>query len=198
MFDTLIPFSVALFIVLAVMFGLVLHRTTFGRYLYAMGNNESATLYSGVPVDRIKFMIYTLSGFMAALAGLILAARFGSTRPDIGTGLELAVITAVVLGGVDINGGKGTMPGAVLSLFLIGLMRFGMGLLNIQGQVQGVVIGLLLILSILLPGIAQQASSLKRLQWSRQSILVVLGVVVMFVAFFLFFFWSRAPILASG
>lgn len=197
-FDTLIPFSVALFIALAVVFGLVLHRTTFGRYLYAMGNNESATLYSGVPVDRIKFIIYTLSGLMAALAGLILAARFGSTRPDIGTGLELAVITAVVLGGVDINGGKGTMLGAVLSLFLIGLMRFGMGLLNIQGQVQGVVIGLLLILSILLPGLAQQASSLQRLQWSRQSILVMLGVVVMFVAFFLFFFWSRAPILAGG
>ena len=197
-FETLVPFSVALFIVLAIVFGLVLHRTTFGRYLFAIGNNENATLYSGVPVERIKFFIYTLSGFMAALAGLILAARFGSTRPDIGTGLELAVITAVVLGGVDINGGKGTMLGAVLSLFLIGLMRFGMGLLNIQGQVQGIVIGLLLILSILLPGLAQQASSLKRMEWNRQTILVVLGVLVMFVAFFLFFFWSRAPILAGG
>src|SRR5919106_1660688 len=107
-FDTLVPFSVALFIVLAIIFGLVLHRTTFGRYLYAIGNNENATIYSGVPVARIKVIIYTLSGFMAALAGLILAARFGSTRPDIGTGLELAVITAVVLGGVAINGGKGT------------------------------------------------------------------------------------------
>ena len=94
-----------------------------------------------------------LSGFMAALAGLVLAARFGSTRPDIGTGLELAVITATVLGGVDINGGKGTMIGAVLSLLLVGLMRFGMGLLNIQGQVQGIAIGLLLILSILLPNL---------------------------------------------
>ena len=198
MFDTLIPFSVALFIVLAIVFGLVLHRTTFGRYLYAIGSNESATLYSGVPVERIKFIIYTLSGFMAALAGLILAARFGSTRPDIGTGLELAVITAVVLGGVDINGGRGAMLGAVLSLFLIGLMRFGMGLLNIQGQVQGVVIGLLLILSILLPNITQQAASLKRLQWNRQSAFIALGVVAMFVAFFLFFFWSRAPILAGG
>jgi rhamnose transport system permease protein len=197
-FDTLIPFSVALFILLAVIFGLVLHRTTVGRYLYAIGNNENATLYSGVPVARIKFMIYTVSGFMAALAGLILAARFGSTRPDIGTGLELAVITAVVLGGVDINGGKGTMLGAVLSLFLIGLMRFGMGLLNIQGQVQGVVIGLLLILSILLPGIAQQASSLKRLQWNGQSVLIALGLLAVFVAFFLFFFWSRAPIIAGG
>ena len=197
-FDTLIPFSVVLFLVLSLAFGLVLHRTTFGRYLYAIGNNEDATVYSGVPVARIKLIIYTLSGFMAALAGLILAARFGSTRPDIGTGLELAVITAVVLGGVDINGGKGTMPGAVLSLFLIGLMRFGMGLLNIQGQVQGVVIGSLLILSILLPGVAQQASSLRKLRWNGQSALIVFGLVAMFLAFFLFFFWSRAPVIAGG
>ena len=197
-FDTLVPFSVALFIILAILFGLVLHRTVFGRYLFAIGNNENATLYSGVPVARIKFIIYTLSGFMAALAGLILAARFGSTRPDIGTGLELAVITAAVLGGVDINGGKGTMLGAVLSLFLIGLMRFGMGLLNIQGQVQGIVIGLLLILSILIPGVAQQVSSLKNIQINGRSALIGLIVFAAFLAFFLFFFWSRAPVIAGG
>ena len=197
-FDTLIPFSVALFVVLAILVGLVLHRTTFGRYLYAIGNNENATLYSGVPVAKIKFIIYALSGFMAALAGLILAARFGSTRPDIGTGLELSVITAVVLGGVDINGGKGTMLGAVLSLFLIGLMRFGMGLLNIQGQVQGIVIGLLLILSILLPGVAQQISSARKKQLHARTVLTAFGVLAVFVLFFLFFFWSRAPMIAGG
>ena len=197
-FDTLLPFSVALFIALAILFGLVLHRTTFGRYLYAIGNNENATLYSGVPVARIKLIIYALSGFMAALAGLILAARFGSTRPDIGTGLELAVITAAVLGGVDINGGRGTMLGAVLALFLIGLMRFGMGLLNIQGQVQGVVIGLLLILSILIPGIAQQVSSLKKIQINGRSALIAVVLLSVFLAFFLFFFWSRAPVIAGG
>jgi rhamnose transport system permease protein len=197
-FGMLVPFSVALFIVLAVIFGLVLHRTTFGRYLYAIGNNENATLYSGVPVARIKLIIYTLSGFMAALAGLILAARFGSTRPDIGTGLELSVITAVVLGGVDINGGKGTMLGATLSLFLIGLMRFGMGLLNIQGQVQGIVIGFLLILSILLPGVAQRIPSRRNLGIYPKSVLISLGVLAIFVAFFLFFFWSRAPVIAGG
>jgi rhamnose transport system permease protein len=135
---------------------------------------------------------------MAALAGLILAARFGSTRPDIGTGLELAVITAVVLGGVDINGGKGTMLGAVLSLFLIGLMRFGMGLLNIQGQVQGIVIGLLLILSILLPGVAQQVSSVRNAQFQPRAVFTALGVLAVFVAFFLFFFWSRAAVIAGG
>jgi rhamnose transport system permease protein len=197
-FDTLVPFSVALFIVLAIVFGLVLHRTTLGRYLYSIGNNESAALYSGVPVARIKFIVFTLSGFMAALAGLILAARFGSTRPDIGTGLELAVITAAVLGGVDINGGKGTMPGAVLSLLLIGLMRFGMGLLNIQGQVQGIVIGLLLILSILLPNVARQVSSLRKMEWQGRNVLTALGVLAVFVLFFLFFFWSRAAVIAGG
>jgi rhamnose transport system permease protein len=197
-FDTLVPFSVALFIVMAIIFGLVLHRTTFGRYLYAIGNNENATIYSGVPVAKIKFVIFTVSGFMAALAGLILAARFGSTRPDNGTGLELAVITAAVLGGVDINGGKGTMLGAALSLLLIGLMRFGMGLLNIQGQVQGIVIGLLLILSILIPGVAQQISSARKIQFQGRTVLAAIGVLMIFVLFFLFFFWSRAPVIAGG
>ena len=196
-FVTLIPFSVALFIVLAIIFGLVLHRTTFGRYLYSIGNNENATNYSGVPVEKIKFMTYTLSGFMAALAGLILAARFGSTRPDIGTGLELSVITAVVLGGVDINGGKGTMSGATLSLLLIGLMRFGMGLLNIQGQVQGIVIGLLLILSILLPSIIRNLSRLHG-NFNWRSILPAAVFLLIFILFFIFFFWSRASVLAGG
>ena len=196
-FGSLVPFSVALFIVLALVFGLVLHRTIFGRYLYSIGNNENATAYSGIPVAKIKFIIYALSGFMAALAGLILAARFGSTRPDIGTGLELSVITAAVLGGVDINGGKGTMLGAVLSLLLIGLMRFGMGLLNIQGQVQGIAIGLLLILSILVPSLVRGISARRRdLHWRSALSLVIF--LLIFVLFFAFFFWSRALVISGG
>jgi rhamnose transport system permease protein len=196
LFGTLIPFSVALFILLAIVFGLVLHRTAFGRYLYAIGNNESAAIYSGVPVARIKLAIFTLSGFMSALAGLILAARFGSTRPDIGTGLELSVITAAVLGGVDINGGTGTMTGSVLSLLLIGLMRFGMGLLNIQGQVHGIAIGLLLILSILIPNFVRNIStSYTRL--NRQTIVAALLFVIIFAFFLGFFFWSRAAVISA-
>jgi rhamnose transport system permease protein len=195
-FDSLIPFSVALFVVLAIIFGLVLHKTTFGRYLYSIGNNENATAYSGVPVERIKLIIFTLSGFMSAMAGLILAARFGSTRPDIGTGLELTVITAAVLGGVDINGGIGTMTGSVLSLLLIGLMRFGMGLLNIQGQVQGIAIGLLLIFSILLPSLIRNLSTSKmRPNW--QSALSVTALLVIFILFFIFFYWSRVPVISA-
>ena len=195
-FGTLIPFSVALFLVLAIVFGLILHRTTFGRYLFSIGNNEEATRYSGVPVAKIKFTIYVVSGFMASLAGLILAARFGSTRPDNGTGLELAVITAAVLGGVDINGGKGSMPGAALSLLLIGLMRFGMGLMNIQGQTQGIAIGMLLILSILIPSLVRSVSEAAK-NINRRTILTSILFLLIFVLFFIFFFWSRIAVIST-
>lgn len=195
--NTLIPFSVVLFALMALIFGLALHKTAFGRYLFAIGNNENATAYSGVPVARIKIAVYTLSGFMAGLAGMVLAARFGSTRPDIGLGLELAVITAAVLGGVDINGGVGAMVGAVLSLLLIGLLRFGMGLLNIQGQVQGMVIGLLLILSILLPNIVRSVSG-RSGKVHRQSLAAAAALIAVFALLAVFFFWSRAQVLGAG
>ncbi len=190
-FHSPVPFSMVLFIVLAVVFSLVLHKTTFGRYLYAIGNNQEAAIYSGVPVARVKMIIFTISGLMSALAGLVLAARFASTRPDIGLGLELTVITVTVLGGVDINGGKGTMIGAVISLILVGLMRFGMGLVNIQGQTQSIAIGLLLILSILLPNSARLLSIQRQVVNRRALIYIGLGILV-FVVFSIFFFWTRA------
>ena len=192
--NTQIPFSLLVFAVLATGFGLVLHKTTFGRYLYAIGNNEAAARYSGVPVARIKISIYILSAVMAALAGFILAARYGSTRPDIGTGLELTVITITVLGGVSIFGGSGTMVGAVLALVLVGILRFGMGLINLQGQVQDIVIGLLLILSILLPWLGRQLSV--RLGWPRGALLQTAMGLLVALLFGFFFFWSRGLILA--
>jgi rhamnose transport system permease protein len=190
---TPIPFALVIFLVLAVVFGLVLHKTAFGRYLYAIGNNQDAVIYSGISVSRVKIIIFMVSGLMAALAGLVLAARYGSTRPDIGTGLELAVITAVVLGGVDINGGKGTMIGAILSLLLIGLLRFGMGLLNVQGQVQSIAIGILLILSILLPNLPQIIRA-QRTTWNRRTLIGTALAVVIAIVFVWFFFWSRAAV----
>lgn len=193
--DTRIPFSLLVLLVLALLFGLVLHRTTFGRYLYAIGNNEEAARYSGVPVARIKLIIFVLSGVMAALAGLILAARFGSTRPDIGLGLELTVITVTVLGGINIFGGSGTMVGAMLALLLIGILRFGMGLVNIQGQVQGIVIGLLLILSILLPNLGGRLSA--RGFVPREGLGARLAALAALLLFAYFFFWSRALILGA-
>ncbi len=195
--DIRFPFSAVLFILFAVIFGLILHKTSFGRYLYVIGNNEDAGFYSGVNVARTKMIIFTMSGFMAALAGIVLAARFGSTRPDIGTGLELSVITAVVLGGVSINGGKGTMIGAILSLILIGLMRFGMGLINVPGQGQNIVIGLLLILSILLPNVAQQLVR-REVNWNRATAAKTAIAVSAFALFIWFFFWSRTLVLGSS
>ncbi|MCA9873038.1 MAG: ABC transporter permease, partial [Anaerolineales bacterium] len=188
------PLSAVLFIVCAIIFGLVLHKFTFGRYLYAIGNSEEAVRYSGVSVARVKMIIFILSGFMSALAGVVIAARFGSTRPDVGTGLELSVITATVLGGINIFGGSGTMIGAILALLLIGLMRFGMGLVNVQGQVQSIAIGLLLIFSILLPNAARQLSR-RGLQIQRGTAVSALVMLALGGFFIWFFFWSRIPVL---
>ena len=190
-----VPFALLLFALLAVIFGLLLHRTPFGRMTFAIGNNEVASRYSGVPVARVKLTIYTLSGLMAALAGIVLASRFGSTRPDIGLGLELDVITATVLGGVSINGGSGTMVGAVLSLILIWELRFGMGLVNVPGQVQGVVVGMLLILSILTPNLVRQVGRSRA--FSGKITAAIIGALLLFGAMGWFFFWLRATYLAS-
>lgn len=192
---TRVPFALLLFIVLALVFGLVLHKTVFGRYLYAIGNNEAASRYSGVPVRRIKITLYVLSSVMASLAGFVLAARFGSTRPDIGNGLELTVITVTVLGGVSIFGGRGTMPGAILALILVGILRFGMGLINLQGQVQDIIIGLLLILSILLPWLVQRVSTARA--WSPVLIRRAAFALAVAIVFIAFFFWSRSLILTQ-
>lgn len=192
--STRIPFALLIFVVLALAFGLVLHKTRFGRYLYAIGNNKDASRYSGVPVDRITITIYVLSSVIAALAGFILAARFGSTRPDIGLGLELSVITITVLGGVSIFGGSGSLIGVVLALILVAILRFGMGLMNLQGQVQDIVIGLLLIGSILLPTLAGRFRG--RWRWQPSLVWRSLAAVLVLVLFISFFFWSRSLILA--
>jgi rhamnose transport system permease protein len=195
-FGTQVPFSMVLFIVLAVVFGLLLHKTAFGRYIFAIGHNEQACLYSGVPVARVKMIIYTLSGLMSALAGIILAARFASTRPDIGLGMELSVITTVFLGGISTTGGIGSMPGAVLSLLLIGLLRFGMGLVNIQGQTQSIAIGLLLVVSILVPNLVRDFSS-RKLAINKQTVILILAGIFAFSLFWAFFLWSRSVVIPA-
>ncbi|GAK58221.1 ribose transport system permease protein, RbsC [Candidatus Vecturithrix granuli] len=150
---TPVPIALVIFLIFAVLFGLLLHRTSFGRAVFAIGNNEEACRYSGIAVDRIKTKLYMLSGGMAALAALVMAARFGSTRTDVATGYELHAITAVVLGGTDIGGGKGAMLGTGLALFLLGIIEWGMSLRMIPGQVQQIVSGAVLIIAILLPNL---------------------------------------------
>ena len=149
-----ISFEFVLFLVLAVVFGVVLHFTSFGRRIYAIGNNPVAALFSGVRVDRIRFLLFVLTGMMSGVASILLTSRIGSTRPTIATGWELEVITMVVLGGVNILGGSGTIPGVFIAAFVMGLVTFGFGLLNVPGIVQSIFIGSLLIGAIALPIVA--------------------------------------------
>ncbi|MCF3641752.1 ABC transporter permease [Rhizobium sp. TRM95111] len=144
-------FEFCLFAVLAVIYGVVLHRTNFGRVVYAIGNNPTAALFSGVRVARVKFILFLLTGLMAAVASICLTSRLGSTRPSIALGWELEVVTMVVLGGVSILGGSGSIPGVVLAALIMGMVTFGFGLLNVPGIVMSIFIGLLLITVIALP-----------------------------------------------
>ena len=150
--NTVIPFELVLFAVLALVFGVVLHRTSFGRKVYSIGNNSTAARFSGVPVNRIRLIIFSLTGLMSGLASILLTSRIGSTRPNIANGWELEIITTVVLGGVAITGGKGNIFGVIIGIFLIGFIKFGMGLINVPGKVMNIVIGFLLIIAIMLPG----------------------------------------------
>jgi len=150
--NTIIPFELVLFIVLAIVFGLLLHRTTFGRKVYAIGNNPISARFSGVRVNRIRWGVFSLTGTMSGLAAILLTSRIGSTRPNIASGWELEIITTVVLGGVAISGGKGNILGVIIGIFLIGFLKFGMGLINVPGKVMNIVIGFLLIFAIMLPG----------------------------------------------
>ena len=146
-----VSFELVLFLVAAVIYGFLLHRTSFGRRIFAIGNNPVAAQFSGVRVGRIKFILFCLTGLMAGIASVLITSRLGSTRPSIAQGYELEVITMVVLGGVSILGGAGSIPGVVFAAFIMGLVTFGLGLLNVPGIVMSIFIGLLLIVVIALP-----------------------------------------------
>ncbi|ESY79254.1 branched-chain amino acid ABC transporter permease [Mesorhizobium sp. LNHC221B00] len=146
-----VSFELVLFLIAAVIYWFLLHRTSFGRRVFAIGNNPVAAQFSGVRVGRIKFTLFCLTGLMAGIASVLITSRLGSTRPSIAQGYELEVITMVVLGGVSILGGAGSILGVVLAAFIMGLVTFGLGLLNVPGIVMSIFIGLLLIIVIALP-----------------------------------------------
>ncbi|MBY6121981.1 ABC transporter permease [Mameliella alba] len=146
-----ISFELVLFAVLAVIYAVVLHLTNFGRAVYAIGNNATGAEFSGIRVARVKFILFLLTGLMSGIAAICLTSRLGSTRPSIAFGWELEVVTMVVLGGVNILGGSGSIPGVVIAAFVMGLVTFGLGLLNVPGIVMSIVIGALLIGVIALP-----------------------------------------------
>lgn len=146
-----VTFELALFCVLALVFGVALQRTTLGRRVYAIGNNATAARFSGVRVEGVKMTLFLLTGLMSGVAAICLTSRLGSTRPSIGAGMELEVVTMVVLGGVSILGGSGSIFGVVMAALIMGMVTFGLGLLNVPGIVMSIFIGLLLIAVIAAP-----------------------------------------------
>jgi rhamnose transport system permease protein len=156
------PFALIVFFVMLIIAFVILQKTGFGRYVYVIGNNKEVARYSGVNVRRIKMILFIASGLISAFAGLLLAARTGSMRGDTATGTELTVITIVVLGGVSIFGGSGSLFGVLLSILITLNLRNGMGLINISGDIQTGVIGMLLIVAVLVPTLGDRARSLFR------------------------------------
>ncbi len=163
-----IPNQLFLVVISITIIGAALAWTPFGRSLYAIGNNETGARFSGMPVFRNKFIIYTLSGFMSGLAGWVFVSRVSTTRQDMGTGWELTAITAVVVGGTSIFGGSGTIVGTVLGLVLIQLMRNGLALAGAKGDATTIVVGLVLIGAVLINTfITNPPERIKRLLPSR-------------------------------
>jgi len=146
---TAIPDELVFLIVMAIICGVVLGRTVFGRWVYATGSGIQSAIYAGVPVARVKALVFVLSGFMASLGGMLMDSRLSMAEYSHGLGLEIDAITAVVLGGTSIFGGEGTIVGTMLALLMLVFLRSAMGIANVSAEYQLAAIGSLLILSII-------------------------------------------------
>ncbi len=143
-----IPYPIILMIVLAIIFTFILNKMIFGRHVYAVGGSEEASAISGIKVKRVKLAVYTISGFLSAIAGIIMTARLGVAQSTAGLGYELDVIAAVIIGGASFSGGKGTIVGAILGAAIMGVLRNGLVLLNVSAYWQQTVIGLVIIIAV--------------------------------------------------
>jgi rhamnose transport system permease protein len=152
---THIPYSIAFFLALAVVTGVVLHATPLGRAIFAIGAGQEAAFFAGIRVKRIKFWLFVLSGLLSGFAGVLWTLRFASARYDAGTGMELLVVTIVLLGGVSIFGGRGTIAGVVIAVAVLGCLQTALTADLIPAQDQNIVVGILLIASVIVPNGAE-------------------------------------------
>ena len=159
----IVPYPFLIFCALAVIFGLVMHKTVFGRQMFAIGSNKKAAAYAGVKVQKVRMTVFTLTGFICGFAAVIYCANLGSVKSNVADGFELEAISMCVLGGVSTAGGKGTMVGAVISIFIIGLLRYGLNLVNLSGQTIRIILGALLIAVVLYPTIQDAIKNRKKM-----------------------------------
>jgi ribose transport system permease protein len=145
-----IPVLVWIALVLVLFFVFIMRKTRVGRYIYAIGGNEKASLLSGIKVDKIKILVYTIAGILSAVAGILVTARLDSAQPNAGSGYELDSIAAVVIGGTSLSGGKGSVAGTVAGVIIIGVLNNGLVLLNVSPFWQQVVKGLVILLAVII------------------------------------------------
>jgi ribose transport system permease protein len=143
-----VPFSVILLLIMVVLAGIFLKRTVPGRYIYAVGSNERSARLSGVPVNKVRVFVYAISGFFCAIAGIILTGRLSTAATNIGVGNELDVIAAVVIGGASLQGGEGTVTGAIIGATIMAIVRNAFVLLHIPNHFQTITIGVVIILAV--------------------------------------------------
>jgi len=141
-----VPYFFIFFCIIAIIFWFVMHRTSFGRYMHAIGSNRQATEYAGINVSKVRFIVFSLSGLMCGVSAVFFTSWMGTVRSNVGEGYEIEAIAMCVLGGMSTSGGKGTMQGVLIAVFTIGLLRFGLGLINVNPQTVRIIIGALLIL----------------------------------------------------
>ena len=155
----LVPYVFILVLAAAVIFALVLSKTVFGRMLYAIGSNRVTAEYSGIHVQQTRLVVYTVAGLMAGICALFLTSVLYGANTTTGNGFEMDVIAMAVFGGVSTAGGKGRLPGAVISAFIIICLRIGLGLINMNPQIILIILGALLIVAVLLPNIASSVKN---------------------------------------
>jgi rhamnose transport system permease protein len=158
----LVPMPLVIFLVLAAVFAVLLHKTVFGRCVYAIGTNEPAARFSGLRVDRVKIAIFALSGLTMGIGAMMTLSRLYVARYNLAEGDELTVITAVVLGGTDIFGGRGSILGTVIALFLLGILKRGMGVADIISEKQQAVTGTVLVVAVILANLANKFGAAPR------------------------------------
>ncbi|GAA0807286.1 ABC transporter permease [Faecalicatena orotica] len=158
----MIPYILFVVLIFAVIFTLVLSKTTFGRSVYAIGSNRLAAYYSGIHVQNIRLIIYTAMGFMAGLAALFLTSVLYGANTTTGNGFELDAIAMAVFGGISTAGGKGKLQGGIISAFIIICLRIGLGQINMNPQLILIILGALLILAVLLPNIGGEVKLKKK------------------------------------
>ena len=148
-----VPYMFVVFVLCAIVFGIVQHKTTFGRRMYAIGANREAARYSGINVQGTRFVVYVVTGLFAGVAAIFTAASMGSINNAVGKGTEMDAIGICVLGGILTDGGKGNFIGAMISVFLLGLLEYGLGLVNVSSNVMLVIKGALLVISVMIPNL---------------------------------------------